>query len=160
MTKSTHPKATHIGKTLVGYSVKRRCQRCFVANKPYLDHSLCLLIYENAEHLNAVGEHCHGTMVGGFIYALGASVLDEMKHKIAEMHAYELSPAQIMQQHTKEAVLNRLVTRDTFLLLLDVTSIYCKRRKTYGWKIYLTASTSVCGLLRIQKACYTTRNTR
>lgn len=65
VTTSTRPKATHIGKTLAGYSVKRGCQRCFVAEKPFLDHSLCLLIYKNAKHRNVVGEHCHGTMVGG-----------------------------------------------------------------------------------------------
>ena len=86
MTTSTRPKAMHIDKTLAGYSVKRGCQRCFIAKKPYLDHSLCLLIYENVENLNVAGEHCHGTMVGGFKYALGAGVSEEMKLKIVEMH--------------------------------------------------------------------------
>lgn len=35
-------------------------------------------------------------MVGGFGYALGAGLLEEMKQKIAQMHSYGLSPAQIM----------------------------------------------------------------
>lgn len=137
VSKSTRPKAVRIGKTLAGNSVKRGCQRCFIAKKPYLDHSLCLLIYENAEHLNAAGEHCHGTMVGGFRYALGAGISDEMKQRIAQMHAYGLSPAQIMQQHTKEvremAASNGLVTRDTFLLPSDVRNI-CRKRAEDLWE--------------------------
>ena len=137
MTTSTRPKTTRIGKTLAGYSVKRGCQRCFVAKKPYLDHELCLLIYENAEHMNAIGEHCHGTMVGGFRYALGAGISEEMKLKIAEMHAYGLSPAQILQQHTKNvrelAVSNGLVTRDTFLLPSDIKNI-CRKRAEDLWE--------------------------
>ena len=137
MTKSTRPKAMRIGKSLAGNSVKRGCQRCFVAKKPYLDHSLCLLIYENAEHANAAGEHCHGTMVSGFRYALGAGISEEMKQKIAQMHAYGLSPAQIMQHHTKEvrelAESNGLVTRDTFLLPCDVMNI-CRKRAEDLWE--------------------------
>jgi hypothetical protein len=61
-----------------------------------------MLIYENAEHINAAGEHYHGTMLGGFRYALGAGISEEMKQKTTQMHAYGLSPAQIMQHHTKE----------------------------------------------------------
>ena len=131
LTKSTRSKATHIGKTLAGNSIKRGCQRCFVAKKPYLDHSLCLLIYKNAEYLNAAREHCHDIMVSGFRYALSIGLSNEMKLKIAQMHSYGLSPAQIMQQHTKEvrelAMSNRLVTCDTFLLLSDVRNI-CRKR--------------------------------
>jgi hypothetical protein len=102
VTKSTRPKATRIGKTLEDNLMKRGCQSCFLAKKPYLDHSLCLLIYENAEHLNTSREHCHGTMVGGFRYAFGVGLSDEMKQKFAQMHAYGLYPVQIMQQHTKQ----------------------------------------------------------
>lgn len=47
MTKSTCSKASCIGKTLSSNSVKQGCQCYFVAKKPYLDHSLCLLIHEN-----------------------------------------------------------------------------------------------------------------
>ena len=82
--------------------MKRGCHRSFVAKKPYLDHSLCLLIYENTEHLNAKGEHCHGSMVSGFRYALGSGLSEELKLKIAQLHAFGLSYSQIMQQHTAE----------------------------------------------------------
>ena len=46
LTKSTRPKATRIGKILAKNSVKWGRQHCFVAKKPNLDHSLCLLIYK------------------------------------------------------------------------------------------------------------------
>lgn len=72
VTKLIRPMTMRIGKTLAGNSVKRGCQGHFVAKKPYLDNSLCLLIYKEAKHLNVVGEHFHGTMVGGFRYALSA----------------------------------------------------------------------------------------
>ena len=134
---STRPKVAHIVKTYAGNSVKQGCQCYFLAKKPYLDHSLSLLIYENAEHMNATGKHCHGTMVGGFRYALGASLSNEMKQTIAQMHAYGLSPVQIMQQHTKEVrdlvVPNGLVTRDTFLLPSDVRNI-CRKRAEDLWE--------------------------
>ena len=83
-------------------SVKRGCQRCFVAKKPYLDHSLYLLIYKNIKHLNATGEYCHDTMVNGFRYALGVGLSEEMKLEIAQKLFYGLSHVQIMQQYTKE----------------------------------------------------------
>jgi hypothetical protein len=99
-----------------------------------------MLIYENAEHMNAAGQHCHGTMLGGFRYALRAGISEEMKQKIAQMHAYGLSPAQsaqIMQHHTKEvrelAVSNGLVSRDTFLLPSDVRNI-CRKREEDLWE--------------------------
>ena len=70
-------------------------------------------------------------MVGGFRYALSVGLLKEIKLKIAQMYSYGLSPAQIMQQHTKEvrelAMSNGLVMRDTFLLPLDVRNI-CRKR--------------------------------
>ena len=117
--KATATKVKRIGRTVVGSSIKRGCQRCFVTKKPYLDPSLCRLLYENTMHLNSRGEHCHGSMVGGFRYALGVGILASMKHKIAQMHALGLSPAQIMQQHTKEvkdlALANGIVTCDAFL---------------------------------------------
>ena len=85
----------------------------------------------NPEHLNIAREHCHGTMVGGFRYALGVGLSKKMKLKIAQMHSYGLSPTQIMQQHTKEVrelvLSNMLITHDTFLLSSDVRNICCKR---------------------------------
>ena len=134
--KATAAKVKRISRTVVGCSIKRGCQRCFVAKKPYLDPSLCMLVYENTMHLNSRGEHCHGSMVAGFRYALGAGISESMKHKIAQMHAFGLSPAQIMQQHTKEvrdlALVNGPVTRDTFLLPSDVKNI-CRKRAEELW---------------------------
>ena len=53
------------------------------------------------------------------------------------MHAYGLSPAQIMQQHTKKvwelAVSNDLVTYDTFLLPSDIKNI-CHKRVEDLWE--------------------------
>ena len=90
--KADVAKVKCIGKTLAGNSIKRGCQRAFVAKKPFLDGSLCILIYENTEHLNTQGELCHGTMVQGTRYALGAGLSEELKMKIAQMHAFGLSP--------------------------------------------------------------------
>ena len=102
-----------------------------MAKQSYLDPSLCMLVYENAMHFNAQSEHCHGSMVSGFQYALGIGISEDMKYKIAKMHAFGLSPAQIMQQHTKEvrelALANGPVTRDTFMLPSDVRNIVRKR---------------------------------
>ena len=135
--KCVRPKVARIGKTQVGNYVKRGCQRSFVAKKPYLDHSLCLLIYENTEHLNAKGEHCHGSMVSGFRYALGSGLSKELKLKIAQLYAFGLSPSQIMQPHTAEvrelAMSNGVVTRDTFLLPNDVRNI-CRTRAEDLWE--------------------------
>ena len=61
-----------------------------------------MLVYKNIMHLNSCGEHCHGSMVSGFRYALGVDISESMKHKIAQMHVLGLFPAQIMQQHIKE----------------------------------------------------------
>lgn len=117
--------------------MKRGCQCSFVAKKPYLARSLCLLIYENTEHLNAKGEHCHGSMVSGFRYALGSGLSKELKLKIAQLHVFGLSPSQIMQQHTAEvrelAMSNGIVTRDTFLLPNDVRNI-CRKRAEDLWE--------------------------
>ena len=135
--KTSVPMVKRIGKTMAGNSIKRGCQRAFVAKQPYLDGALCVLIYENTEHLNLHGELCHGTMVSGTRYALGAGLSEELKQKIAQMHAYGLSPAQIMQQHTKEvrelALSNGVVTRDTFLLPVDVRNI-CRKRAEELWE--------------------------
>jgi len=138
ISKSTSAKINRVGKNLGGFSIKRGCLRCFVAKQSYLDPSLCMLVYENTMHFNVRGEHCHGSMVSGFRYALGAGISEEMKDKIAKMHAFGLSPAQIMQQHTKEvrelALANGPVTRDTFLLPSDVRNIVRKRAEELWMK--------------------------
>ena len=131
--KTITTKIKSIGKTVVGGSIIRGCQRCFVAKKPYLDPSLCMMVYENTMHL---GEHCHGSMVSGFRYALGAGISNDIKHKIAQMHALGLSLVQLMQQHTKKvrdlALANGIVTRDTFLLPSNVRNI-CRKRAEELW---------------------------
>ena len=77
-------------------------------------------------------------MVSGFRYALGVGISEDMKHKIAQMHAFGLSPAQIMQQHTKHirdlALANETVTSDTFLLPSSVSNICCKREEELWMK--------------------------
>ena len=54
--KTSIAKVKRIGKTMAGNSIKRGCQRAFVAKQPYLDGNLCVLIFENTEHLNIHGE--------------------------------------------------------------------------------------------------------
>ena len=93
VTKSTGAKINRVGKNLGGFSIKRGCLRCFVAKQSYLDPSLCMLVYETTMHFNLRGEHCHGSMVSGFRYALGAGISEDMKYKIAKMHAFGLFPA-------------------------------------------------------------------
>lgn len=90
------------GKTLFGMSTKRGCLRNFVGKPMYLDGSLFHLIYDVMKHANALGEHCHGTMIGWFRHALGVGLSEDMKTKIAQMHTFGLSPTQIMGHHTKE----------------------------------------------------------
>jgi hypothetical protein len=152
--KTSVAKVKRIGKTMAGNSIKRGCQRAFVAKQPYLDGTLCVLIYENTEHLNIHGELCHGTMVelchgtmvSGTRYALGVGLSDELKMKIAQMHAFGLSPAKIMQQHTKEVreltLSNGVVTRDTFLLPVDVRNI-CRKRAEELWEKHPSDPVSV-----------------
>ena len=135
--KATTTNVKRIGKTVVGGSIKKGCQRYFVVKKPNLDPSLCMLVYENIMHLNSRGEHCHGSIVSEFQYALGVGISEDMKHKIAQMHSFGLSHAQIMQQHTKEiikdlALANDIVTHDTFLLPSNVRNI-CRKCAEELW---------------------------
>ena len=117
--------------------------------KPNHDPSLCMSVYENTVYLNTHSEHCHGSMVGGFQYALGVGILENMKHKIAQMHAFKLSHVQIMQQHTKK------IRFWLWLMILWYTICsYChwmlgtsveSVRRSYGWKTLPTQLVSVCG---------------
>ena len=106
-----------------------------------------MLIYENTMHFNARGEYCHGSMVSGFRYALGVGISEDMKYKIAKMHAFGLFPAQIMQHHTKDvrelALSNGPVTRYTFLMPTDVRNI-CRKRAEELWMKHPFDTVSVC----------------
>jgi hypothetical protein len=65
--KSNHQaqQKTHILKTMFDMSIKRGCQKAFIAKQPYLDHNLCQLMYLNAKHKNKEGGVCHGKNVVG-----------------------------------------------------------------------------------------------
>jgi hypothetical protein len=41
---------------MAGMPIKHGCQRSFIAKQPYLDHSICQLIYLQAKHKNKMGE--------------------------------------------------------------------------------------------------------
>jgi hypothetical protein len=115
-----------------------------VAKKPYLDHSLCFV---------DVRKHNHGSMISGFRYALGFGLSKELKFRIAQMHAFGLSPTQILQQYTKEirqlALSNEVVTRNTFLLPSNVRDNCRKWVKELCEKIALIPSLFKCGQSRI-----------
>ena len=112
-------------------SIKRGYQCSFVAKRPFIDGSLCQLIYEHIEHANKSGDPFHGSMVAGFRHALGFNLSNKIKLHIEQMHAIGLSPAQIMSQHKQEAkdmaMNNQPVTRDTLLLPFNVRNI-CRKR--------------------------------
>ncbi len=63
----------HILKTMFGMSIKHGCQIAFIAKQPYLDQSLCKLIYLSVEHKNKQGQVCHGEDVFGYHTPNGAS---------------------------------------------------------------------------------------
>lgn len=58
--KATNAEAKCVGKVVGGNCIKRGCHLYFVAEKPYLDHSLYMLVYENIMHVNTRGQRCHG----------------------------------------------------------------------------------------------------
>jgi hypothetical protein len=84
---------------MAGMSIKRGCQKSFIAKQPYLDHNICQLIYLHAKHKNKMGELCHGKNVLGFCHALGSQLLDAMKAHIMGLIRQGLSPIQGMAQH-------------------------------------------------------------
>ncbi len=68
-----------ISKTLAGMSIKCNCQRSFITKQPYLDPSLCQLIYFNLTHKKK-GEFCHDhKFVVGYQHALGSQLFDSIK---------------------------------------------------------------------------------
>ncbi len=88
-------------------SIKRGCQRAFIAKQPYLDQSLCHLIYLSVEHKNKEGEICHGIDVG-YQHALGSQLLDGIKAHLMGLLKQGLSPVQVMirqKMHVKNMAL-------------------------------------------------------
>ena len=71
----TKQKKPRIGQKAAGMSMKRGCQRHFLAMQNYMDTTLCHLVYKVTEHINCHGEECHGFMVAGFKHSMG-SMLD------------------------------------------------------------------------------------
>lgn len=112
-------------------SVKRGCQCSFVAKQPYLDNSLCDIVYHNMHHVNAKGEVCHGAPIGGLRHALRNGLSENMKKYIMGLLRMGRSPAQVMVQHKariKELALdNAKVERDTFVLPSDIQILSNKR---------------------------------
>ena len=133
-------------------SIKHGCLRCFVAKRPYLDGSLCHLIYEHIDHTNKYGEPCHGSTVAGFRHALGSNIYEDMKVRIEQMHALGLSPAQIMSQHKQNvkelAKCNERVTKNIFLLPSNVRNI-CKKIVEELWENILQIQLAYgCGYMK------------
>jgi hypothetical protein len=77
---------------MVGMSIKRGCQRSFIAKQPYLDHTICQLIYLRAKHKNKLGEVCHGKNVIGFQHTLGSQLLDVMKAHLMGLNKARFVP--------------------------------------------------------------------
>jgi hypothetical protein len=97
--QKSRQKKKRIGKFAYGTSIKRRCQCHFVAKQPYMDSSLCHLIYKCSEHTNKDGDQCHGTMVVGFRNALSTSLTVKKKEEISSMLDFGLTPSQVMAQY-------------------------------------------------------------
>ncbi len=112
-------------------SIKRGCQRAFIAKQPYLDQSLCQLIYLSVEHKNKEGEvYCHWKDVG-YWHALGSQLSDGMKVHLMGLLRQGLSPTQVMTHHKAHvremALKNEHVTRDTFVLPSNVKNLARKQ---------------------------------
>ncbi len=122
---------TRIGKTMASMSIKRGCQISFIAKQPYLDHSICQLIYLHVEHKNKMGELSHMKNVFGFRHALGSQLSDAMKAHLMGLIKQGLSLAQVMAQHKvyvrEQALRNEHVTRDTFVLPSYVQNLAKKK---------------------------------
>lgn len=58
----------------------------FVTKRPYLDGSLCQLIYEHIMHTNKHGELCHGSTMVGFCHTLESNIFEDMKFRKEKMH--------------------------------------------------------------------------
>lgn len=136
----------------------------FVAKKPYLDHSLYLVIFKNVTHVNVAREHCHGTMVNRFGYAFGVGLLKEMKIKIAQsIHmSYHMSKLCNNTPNRFETWLfptywSRMTTYSCCCQILGTFVI--RGRKNFGKNIHLIPLACVWRQLKIMTTCSLTKNT-
>jgi hypothetical protein len=129
--KITRQKKPRIGQKAAGMSMKRGCQRHFLAKQNYMDTILCHLVYKVTEHVNCHGEQCHGLMVAGFKHSMGSLLSENMKQKLGSMLDMGLTSTQVMIQHKafvmEMALLNAPVSRDMFVMAHDVRNIANKR---------------------------------
>ena len=112
-------------------SIKRGCQRYFHVKQPYLDHSLCQILYKRTEHLNKAVDYCHGALATSTQYALEARLSEQKKDELNDMLYIDLSLTQVMSHHrglvSTLAKIDGPVDRDTFVLLHDVCNLARKR---------------------------------
>lgn len=146
--KNTKPnqKRTRNGKIKSGMSIKRGCQRHFHVKQPYLDNTLCQIVYKRWFHLNKAGEYCHGSATTGTRYSLQANLSVHKKDQLTDLLWLGLSPVQVMSQHrslvSMLARTNGPVTRDTFVQPHDVRNL-ARRRAEELWQKHPNETESV-----------------
>ena len=115
----------------VGTSMKKGCQRHFLAKQNYMDNSLCQLVYMIFELVNSNGDQCHGLAIPGFKHSMETALSDAKKKELTSMLDCGLTPNQVMIQHKAHvmelALANALVSHDTFVLPHDVRNLANKR---------------------------------
>ncbi len=104
--KSNHQaqQKIRISKTMPGMSIKRGYRRAFIVKQPYLDQSLCQLIYLNAKHKNKEGEVCHGKNVVGYQHTLSFELSNGMKAHLMWLLRQGLSLVQVMTHHKAHVI--------------------------------------------------------
>jgi hypothetical protein len=88
-----------IGKTMSSMSIKQGCQKTFIAKQPYLDPSLCQLVYLHGEHKNKQGQICHRKDLLKNHHALGSQLSASMKAHLMGLIRQGLFHAQVMAHH-------------------------------------------------------------
>jgi hypothetical protein len=125
--KITGQKKPRIGQKTTGMSMKRGCQRHFLAKQNYMDTTLCHLVYKVMEHVNYHGEQCHGLMLAGFKHSMGSSLSENMKQKLRSMLDMRLTSTQVMIQHKafvmEMTLSNAPSSMNMFVMTYDVRNI-------------------------------------
>ncbi len=129
-------------------SIKHGCQKTFItcAKQPYLDQSLCQLIYLNAKHNKKEGQVCHGKDFLGYHHVLSSQLLDGMKAHLMGMLRQNISMIQVMSHHKahvrKMPLKNELVTYNTFVLPSNVKNL-AKKQASELWQKHCKDPTNV-----------------